>query len=196
MEDYIVAPDTYSTERFTLRSFMPDDGPRFMAARNASFEHCKQYRRWEEKERSAEYCEKYVRLARARYLLAEDFAVGVFSPDGQTMLGETSFNVRNGHAIFVRSAQMGMWIAASQAGQGLGTAVLRGMIDWGFKKWPWDRLAWMCDHRNTASFRIAEKSGMQHEGVLRSFLWYKDGPKQDLVCFGILREEWERDNKE
>lgn len=130
-----------------------------------------------------------MRLRRAKYLTAEDFAVGIFSPDGETLLGETGFHLRMGHGLMVQTAFFNMWIRTTEEGKGLGTSVLKAMIAWGFSEWPWDRLTWMCDERNAASRRIAEKAGMQQEGILRSFLWYPEEPKQNLVCFGILRDE-------
>lgn len=42
---------------------------------------------------------------------------------------------------------------------------------------------------NTASGRVQEKCGMIREGILRQNVWAK-GRWWDLVCYGILREEW------
>ena len=188
--EFFFAPEVYHTDRFSLRSLRPGDGKAYAEARNSSFEHCRQYRRWEEETLSEKACEKWVRTARSRYLANEEFYLGVFAPDGHTLLGETNYFLRLGHALFIRSAAMGGWIRASHAGKGLGSAVLKAMLDWGFSEWPWERLTWHCDRRNLASARIAQKAGMQQEGILRSFLWYKNEPKQDLVCFGSLRQEW------
>ena len=68
-----------------------------------------------------------------------------------------------------------------------GTSVLQTLIDWGFTAWPWERPSWRCDSRNQASIRIAEKAGMQAEGVLRSHMFAPSGERRDTSCFAILR---------
>lgn len=189
--DYLFAPEEYRTDRFVLQSFMPGDGALFADARNTSFDHPfhQQFMRWEEPELTEDVCEKMVRIRRAKYLMAEDFSIGIFSPDEDMLLGETGFHMRMGHGLLPNAAHMNMWIRASHVGQGLGFEVLKAMLAWGFSEWPWDRLSWFCDARNDISQYIAQKAGMQEEGVLRSLLWYPHEPNQDLVCLSILRED-------
>lgn len=42
--------------------------------------------------------------------------------------------------------------------------------------------------RNPASFRVMEKMGMKHEGVLRGHV-LKDGAYEDLIYYALLRSE-------
>jgi len=83
-----------------------------------------------------------------------------------------------------------MWIRADAAGKGLGTAVLRALLTWGFTEWPWERLAWRCDGRNLASRRTAEKAGLTHEGVLRQHLLLADGSRRDTYLYAMLKADW------
>ena len=99
---------------------------------------------WARPQQPIEDSEKLVRQFRARYLLAEDFVIGVFSLDERRLLGGAGFHLREG-SLSTACAEIGMFIRQSEAGRGLGTRVLGALLDWGFTEWPWLRLAWHCD---------------------------------------------------
>ena len=184
------APDHYATAEFTVRSYVPGDGPLLAEAVNASYEHLKRFMEWAKPHTEVTEAEQTVRRFRGEYLLATNFVLGVFSPDDKRLLGGSGFHLREGE-LDNRAAEIGMWIRAEAAGKGLGTAVLKELLTWGFTVWPWERLAWRCDGRNLASRRTAEKAGMVHEGVLRRHLLMPDGSRRDTVLFAMLKDEWE-----
>jgi RimJ/RimL family protein N-acetyltransferase len=186
--DYIVAPESFETERFTLRSYRPGDGALLSEAVNASYEHLKTFMPWARVQQQVEESERLCREFRGKYLLAQDFVLGVFAPSGERLLGGCGYHLREG-PLALGNAEMGMWIRAEEAGRGLGTEVLRALLRWGFGEWPWKRLSWRCDVRNGASIRVAEKAGMVREGVLRSHMLSPSGERRDTVCFGLLRDE-------
>jgi RimJ/RimL family protein N-acetyltransferase len=189
MDNYLFAPDRIDLPEFTIRSYEPGDGPLMSEALNNSYEHLHPYMYWVKPYQSNEECEQRCRLFRARYLLAEDFVLGIFSPAGDRLLGGTGYHLREGD-LSTRNAEIGMWIRADAAGRGLGTKVLVALLHWGFEAWPWLRLSWRCDTTNVASARTAEKAGMQKEGLLRSDFPLADGKRRDTYIFSALREEW------
>jgi RimJ/RimL family protein N-acetyltransferase len=95
-----------------------------------------------------------------------------------------------GGSLEARVADIGMWIAAPFAGQGLGTRALRLLLRWGFDAWPWERLTWHCDTRNFASARVAEKAGMTLEGTLRQNVLDSGGQRHDTRLYAMLKSEW------
>ena len=115
--------------------------------------------------------------------------MGIWSPDESRLLGGCGYHLREG-PLELRNAEIGMWIRGDVAGHGLGTAALCALLRWGFSAWPWLRLSWRCSSANRASQRVAEKAGMQREGVLRSHAIDPDGSRRDTVCYAALREEW------
>jgi RimJ/RimL family protein N-acetyltransferase len=185
-----VAPDVFETPDFTLRCYGPHDGPALCKATNSSFEHLRHWMPWATNEQTEEQAEELVRQFRAKWLLAQDFVVATFAPDGSELLGGCGFHLR-GASIKSGSADIGMWVAGSQAGRGLGTAMLGAMLAWGFTEWPWERLAWQCDVRNAGSRRVAEKNGLRHEGTLLQDEVAVDGGRRDTALFAILKTEWE-----
>ncbi len=187
--DYLFAPDRLDTPEFTIRSHQPGDGPLIAAAIRESYDHLRTFMLWARPDYSDEEAERIARTSRGNYLLAQDFTLTIFSPEGDRCLGGTGYHLREGH-ITTGNAEIGMWIRADAAGKGLGTKVLVAMLRWGFEAWPWLRLSWRCDTRNIASIRTAEKAGMQKEGCLRSDTPLPDGTRRDTFVFSILKSEW------
>ena len=185
-----IPPDQYRTKAFWIRSYVPGDGPRLAEATNASYVHLRTFMEWAKPHLSDVEAELLCRRFRGRYLLREDFTLGIFSPDDGRLLGGTGFHLQ-GRSLATKYAEIGMWIRADCAGRGLGTEVLRAMLDWGFDAWEWERLEWRCDTENVASRRVAEKVGMRLEGLLRNDA-SPSGKRRDTYIFGILRNEWLR----
>ncbi|HUS17121.1 MAG TPA: GNAT family protein [Chloroflexia bacterium] len=188
--DYLVAPEAIDTPAFTIRSDQPGDGALLQEAVNNSYEHLRTYTAWASPHQSLDESESVCRRARGRYLLAQDFTLGIFSPAGDRLLGGTGFHLR-GEELALGNAEIGMWIRADAAGQGLGTAALVTMLGWGFDAWPWLRLEWHCDATNRASARAAQKAGMHQEAHLRRDMLAANSPeRRDTLIFGALRGEW------
>ncbi|HYP97476.1 MAG TPA: GNAT family protein [Polyangiaceae bacterium] len=192
--DYLLAPERHEADGFVLRSYDVDDGPLLTDAVNTSFEHLRTWMPWARTDQSAEESQRLARRFRARYLLAEEFVLGIFSADGARLLGGTGFHLREG-PISDGCAEIGMFIRQSEANRGLGTRVLRSLLDWGFTEWPWLRLAWRCDQRNLASIRVAEKAGLRFEGVLRGQRAHVGEGRRDTACYALTKEDWSEDRK-
>lgn len=183
------APERYEAGDFVLRSYDMGDGALLSAANTESYEHYRPWMPWAAPEQSADDAEVLVRRFRAKYLMHEDFVIGVFSADGQRLLGGTGFHLREG-ALSSKCAEVGMVVRASEAGRGLGTRVLAAMLRWGFTEWPWLRLSWRCNTRNVASVRVAEKAGLLFEGTLRGQKDPMSEARRDTACYGITKADW------
>ncbi|UCC69230.1 MAG: GNAT family N-acetyltransferase [Armatimonadota bacterium] len=78
----------------------------------------------------------------------------------------------------------------TQWGKGYGTAALREVLRIGFEEMGLQRVHLTAFAGNTRGLRCYEKCGFQREGVRRRH-YLKRGRWCDVVCMGILREEWE-----
>ncbi len=182
-----VAPMSFSSDGFIIRAYQTGDGPELRIATTSSYEHLRPWMLWAMAEDSVEAAEVRCRLFAARYLLNEEFILGIWV--GDQLAGGTGFHLRGG-SLAVQSAEIGMWIRGSYAGQGLGTRALRAMLQWGFADWGWERLCWQCDTRNIASASVARKNGLTLEGTLRSDALDVEGKRRDTFIFSMLRQEW------
>lgn len=188
------APDQYVTTEFTVRSYLPGDGPLLAEAVNASYDHLKRFMEWAKPHTEDIEAEQTVRRFRGEYLLSTNFVLGIFAPDGKRLLGGSGFHLREGE-LSNRAAEIGMWIRADAAHKGLGPRVLRAILTWGFSEWPWERLTWRCNEQNVASRRVAEKAGMQLEARFRAAIRQPDGTRETTLAFAALKEEWMRGNR-
>jgi ribosomal-protein-serine acetyltransferase len=187
--EYLIPPERLDLPDFTIRAYQPGDGALINAAVNRSYEHLRTFMDWAQPDTPLEESERLVRSWRAQWLQASEFMLGIFSADGSHQLGSTGYMLRGG-ALRSLAAEIGMWISVDAAGRGLGTRALEALLGWGFTAWPWVRLEWRCDTRNTASRRVAEKAGMQMEGCLRGESVDRHGYRRDMFIFGALRDEW------
>ena len=186
---YFFAPERRIAEGFVLRSYDVGDGVLIADAVNESYAHLKPWMPWAKPDQSVEESERLARVFRARYLLAEDFVIGIFSADETRLLGGTGFHLHVGPSAS-DGAEIGMFIRASEAGRGLGTRALREMLCWGFSHWPWFRISWRCDQRNSGSVRVAEKAKLRLEGVLRGQRAPVGEGRRDTACYALLKSEW------
>jgi RimJ/RimL family protein N-acetyltransferase len=186
-ETSFIAPESITTDGMTIRRYQPGDGPELMRATVSSYEHLRPWMLWATAEDTVEAAEARSRRFAGLYLLNQEFILGAWI--GNELVGGTGFHLRGG-PLERRNAEIGMWVRASYAGQGLGTRILAAMLKWGFEEWGWERLTWHCDTRNTASARVAEKNGLRLEGTLRSNELDVAGTRRDTHIFAILRDEW------
>ena len=87
------------------------------------------------------------------------------------------------------TAELGYSLARPLWGQGIVTEAAAAVVAYGFDTLGLVRIYASTDVRNTPSWRVMEKLGMQREGVLRRHRLIH-GELVDEVFYGILREEW------
>lgn len=183
----LLAPLEYHADDVLIRAYRPGDGPALQRATVTSYEHLRPWMPWARAEQSVEESELLCRRFAGNYLLGEEFILGIWS--GAALIGGTGYHPR-GASLASGSVDVGMWLSADRAGQGLGTQLLAALLRWGFTAWPWQRLTWHCDTRNLASARVAEKNGMRREATFRSDTLDVEGRRRDTHLFALLREEW------
>lgn len=182
------APVCTIAEGFKIRAYQAGDGAALATAANASFQHLRPWMPWATGQHTAEQSEEYIVTSMHGYAVKTDFGLGIWK--GDHLVGGTGFHLRWG-PIEWGVAEIGMWIAAHEAGSGLGTAALRAMLDWGFTDWGWHRLIWRCNMDNYASARVAEKCGLTQEALLREDRKNVAGDRVSTKLYAIIRSDWE-----
>jgi RimJ/RimL family protein N-acetyltransferase len=183
----LLAPLEYTAGDLLLRAYRPGDGPALQRSVVSSYAHLHPWMPWARAEQNVDESELICRRFAANYLLGTDFILGVWL--GGELAGGTGYHLRHGEPA-AGNAEIGMWISAARAGQGLGSRALAALLAWGFTSWPWQRLVWRCDTRNLASARVAEKGGLTREGTFRADAFDVEGNRRDTHFYAILREEW------
>ena len=79
---------------------------------------------------------------------------------------------------------------------GLMTEAARAVVDFLFGTVSFDRISSGCDTRNAGSYRVMEKIGMQREGLLRRYIYQKDGSIGDKYIYAIIKSDWQKNRQE
>ncbi len=89
-----------------------------------------------------------------------------------------------------QTAEMAIGIGdAAQRGKGYGREALNLLLGFAFHELGLYRVGLTVMDYNTEAIRAYERVGFVREGVERGAVW-RAGARHDLVCYGILRDEW------
>jgi RimJ/RimL family protein N-acetyltransferase len=87
---------------------------------------------------------------------------------------------------------IGYWLLPEARGKGLASRAVRLVSRWALRELRLARLGLSTEPSNRSSQRVAERSGFQREGVLRSYAEI-DGRRVDHVSFSLLPGDLEND---
>ena len=137
---------------------------------------------------SLEQTSELLRGFRGAFDLGQDYVYGILARDESEALGGSGLHTRVGVDAF----EIGYWIRASRAGQGLATEATAALTRAGVEAAAGRRIEIRVDPDNAASLAIPRKLGFTEEGRLRSVLHGPDGtPRQrDAVVFALLADEY------
>jgi RimJ/RimL family protein N-acetyltransferase len=86
------------------------------------------------------------------------------------------------------SAEVGYWLDPRARGRGVATSAVRAIGRWAFTALGVDLIEWRCEVGNTASRRVAGKTGFLIEATLRKRLIHR-GMRADVWVGSLLRDE-------
>lgn len=173
------------TERLVLRCWEPRDAPALKDAVDSSLDHLLPWMPWARDEpQSLEEKVELLRTFRGRFDLGKDFVYGTFSADELQVVGGTGLHTRVGAGAF----EIGYWIRASRAGEGLGTETTAALTRVAFELCGVDRIEIRTDPANERSRAIPRKLGFVEEAILRRRLHYPE--PRDTVVYSMFRDDF------
>jgi RimJ/RimL family protein N-acetyltransferase len=171
-----------------VRCWEPRDARLLKEAVDSSLDHLRPWMPWahEDPQPLAEKVE-LLRMFRGKFDLGQEFVYGIFSADEAEAVGGTGLHRRSFEGVL----EIGYWIRASRAGEGLGTEATAAVARVGFEVVGAARIEIRVATENAASLAIPRKLGFVEEGTLRRFLHGPDGTplQRDTVVFALLAEE-------
>jgi RimJ/RimL family protein N-acetyltransferase len=84
--------------------------------------------------------------------------------------------------------ELGYMVAPAARGKGVASRAVELLTRWSFDELELLRVELRIDVENTASARVAERSGYQREGVLRN-VYFKEGARCDLAVWSRLSQD-------
>ena len=187
--EIFTAPDVVRGEGLIIRPYTIGDADALCHASVGSYDHLRRFMPWANTDQTVEVTEAIIGQFRTNYTEGTDFVLGIWREADGEFMGGCGYHLREG-PLEGACAEMGMWIAAAHARQGVGKRALALLIRWGFTEWPWLRLSWRCNSDNSGSVGCAEANGMILEGTLRGQYEPVRGGRRDTLCYGLLREDW------
>lgn len=180
-------PDRIATDRLILRSARADDAATLNAAVCESLADLGTHMPWAQAAPSLVQSHADCRRMQAKFLLREDLAMFMFerAPDG----GEGEFIGGTGlHRIDwnVRRFEVGYWCRTGKQGRGFVTEAVRALTRFAFERLRARRIEVRMDDTNVRSWKVAERAGFPHEGVLRSDSLNPLGEPRDTRVYALV----------
>jgi RimJ/RimL family protein N-acetyltransferase len=125
-----------------------------------------------------------LRQFRGKFDLGQDFTYGIFTPDEEQAVGGTGLHTRIGDDAF----EIGYWIRASRAGEGLATESTAALTRVAFELTDVDRIEIRCEPENERSRAIPRKLGYREEATLRRRLRHPE--PRDVVVYSLFRDDF------
>ena len=110
----------------------------------------------------------------------------IFAIDLLNAEGESSFaGVISLHSIDFNNhrAEIGYWLVKEARNQGVGTAAVELLTEYGLMTMGFRRVDALVDNRNEASKRLLIKAGYEFEGLLKKYVTRPDGSQIDMAVF-------------
>lgn len=133
----------------------------------------------------------YVRFLLYQYRNGEPGSWGIVLRETDRVVGTIGYMSYSAENATV---EIGYSLSREHWGKGLMTEALAAVIDESFRALTLHRIEAMHFTDNPASGRVMAKCGMTHEGHMRERICCK-GVFRDVEMWGILRRDWERQNK-
>jgi len=176
---------TLNTRRLELRPFTPTDAPvvqRLAGERAIADTTCNIPHPYEDG-----LAEAWIASHRDSFDRGSLLALAVVDLQAKILIGAVSLmNISPKHG----RGELGYWIGTPHWNKGYCTEAAKCILDYGFSTLKLRRIHGCFMKRNPASRRVMEKIGMREEGCLRQHDRKWEQP-EDIVLFGILRNEWE-----
>ncbi len=177
-------PPVLRTDRLILRGYEITDAPAIYAY--ASDEDTTRYMAWD-RHRSIEDAYTFLNgFVAANYRRRRlDYAI-CRAEDPATVIGGLGVYPYHGlHQVM----EVGYILARPHWGQGLGPEAVTRLLDFAFRTTDAERIVAPIFAENARSRRLAEKTGLTLDGVLRSARAYR-GRRWDEAIYAILRADW------
>ncbi|MBE2225506.1 MAG: GNAT family N-acetyltransferase [Anaerolineae bacterium] len=180
-------PNSFDTERLTIRCPMPGDGPALNEAVLESIEELRPWLPWAKETPTLENTEANVRKGYTRFLNREDLWLLLFLKDTNICIGGSGL-----HRIDwgVPKFEIGYWLRTSYVGQGYMTEAVAGITDFAFDMLGAKRVEIRCDALNERSASVAQRLNFPLEGILRCEARNQtSGKLRDLMIFAKIASD-------
>ena len=176
-------PEVQETERLRLVATRAGFGPMVNEALAESHAELKPWMPWAKSLQTPEESERHCREVEAKWHMREMLDFCFLGRDDGAFLGKGGL-----HTIDWRipKFEIGYWIRTAHARRGFATEATLGLVGLASRHLGARRIEITCDTRNSASRRVAEKSGFALEGIRRAARRDNDGCLADSCMYARI----------
>jgi RimJ/RimL family protein N-acetyltransferase len=175
------------TQRLVVRCWNPGDAPLLSTAIAQSLEHLKAWMPWAHEEpKDLQQRMNWLRQARGKFDLGQDFTYGIFNLDETQVLGGTGLHT----GIGKDALEIGYWIHVHHINQGLATEAAAALTKVAFTVNQVARVEIHCNPTNLRSAAVPRKLGFAHEAILRQRVENHEGRKRDSMIWSLFAEDY------
>ncbi len=176
-------PDSFDTERLTIRAPRLEDAAEVADAVTESLPELRPWMPWAAEPPTVEFEVGRLRQAIASWITRKDLLLHVM------LKGTSTFVMGSGlHRIDWESGkfEIGYWVRTKFSGQGYVTEAVNGLTDFAFERLHANRVEIRCDADNIRSAAVAKRCGFLLEGILRHDSVNVDGQLRSTMIFSKL----------
>jgi RimJ/RimL family protein N-acetyltransferase len=177
-------PDRLETERLTIRSPLPGDGPELHAAVRESMGELTPWMPGPKEHRTIDDSEASSRRAHVAFLERSELRLHLYLRGTDTLVGSSGLQ---GIDWEVPKFEIGYWCRTSFTGRGYITEAVLGITEFAFDTLGAGRVEIRCDSRNHPSARVAERAGFHLEGELHNNEVGTDGELRNTLIYALTR---------
>jgi ribosomal-protein-serine acetyltransferase len=176
-------PDSFETERLTIRAPRVEDAAEVIAAVTESLTELRPWMPWAKDAPTLEGTQIRLRQAMANWTVRHDLPLHAY------LKGTSTFVMGSGlHRMDWESGkfEIGYWVRTKYVGQGFVTEAVNGITAYAFRELRANRVEIRCDAENIRSAAVAKRCGFLLEGILRHDALDVDGQLRSTMIFSKL----------
>jgi ribosomal-protein-serine acetyltransferase len=176
-------PDSFDTDRLTIRAPRYADAREIMTAVNESLAELRPWMPWAKDPVQVEATEARLRAAMAKWITREDLLLHVYLKDTSTFVVGSGLHRIDWHA---RKFEIGYWCRTDHTGNGYVTEATNAITAFAFEHLQANRVEIRCDTRNAKSVAVAKRCGFLQEAILRHDDLGVDGNPRSTYVFSKI----------
>jgi RimJ/RimL family protein N-acetyltransferase len=183
-------PTEFTSPRLLLRCYRPGDGAMYYEMLQTNRAHLYEFLPSSLMAVHSETdAEDVFRRLTAEWHLRTLFIFGIWETASGAYVGESYLANADWE---VPRIELGYFVIQSKTGNGYATEAARATIAYAFTHLHVTRIDLRCAIDNAASQRVADHCGFVQEGCFRQHHRKKDGTLVDMVWYGLLLSEWQK----
>jgi len=170
-------------ERVVVRPYCESDAQSVYEAIGESRDHLRPWMPFADAHQTVEESRDWLIHVMAKWLLREDFVVGIWDAVSDRYLGSSGLHP---HDWEIRHFEIGYWIRSSAEGHGYVTETVQLLTDYAFNTLQANRVQIRCDEKNARSAAVARRLGFVQEALLRNDATAPDGSLRNTLVFSLI----------